>query len=107
VAGHWETDTGYWIVVSGWRGSDLEVWPSGNPPDWMEAATLSGDRGTLTFKEGNDWRHTLNLKNKYEASHEWFDLAHDRVWRTETMHKLIRASEEQKRQTQTDPKPPP
>jgi hypothetical protein len=103
--GHWEDDTGYWIVISASGGRNMEVWRSGNPPTRMQAGTLSDDLKTLTFQEGNQWRHTLTLTNKYESSHEWFDLAKGQVWRKESMHRLIRAAVDQKRQTQQNPEP--
>ncbi len=93
--GHWEDDTGYWIVV----GPGLDVWRSGSPPERMQALSLSADSKTLTFREGEQWRHTLTLDDKYGLTHEWFDLTWQRVWRTEPMYKLIRATEEQRRIT--------
>lgn len=61
---------------------------------------VSPDFRILKFKEGDQWQHTLTLKNKYEAEHEWFDLRKGTVWETRPMHRLIRASEEQKALTQ-------
>ncbi|WP_165246527.1 hypothetical protein [Paludisphaera soli] len=87
--GHWENDTGYWIVVS---GTGLNVYRSGDPPEKMQAASLSDDFKTLTFGERGKWRHTLTLVDKFELTHEWFDLTRQEVWRTEPMFKLIRAT---------------
>ncbi|MDG3002321.1 hypothetical protein [Paludisphaera mucosa] len=101
--GHWEDDTGFWIVV----GSSLDVHRSGYPPEKMQAASLSGDFTRLTFREGERWRHTLTLVDKYELTHESFDLTRQEVWRTEPMFRLIRATEEQKRGTRRDAKPQP
>jgi len=61
---------------------------------------LSPDFRILKFKEGDQWQHTLTLKNKYEAEHEWLDLRKGTVWETRPMHRLIRASEDQKALTQ-------
>lgn len=60
------------------------------------------DFRVLKFKEGDQWQHTLTLKNKYEADYEWFDLQKGTVWQTCPVYKLIRASEEQKAMTQQD-----
>ncbi|AMV35921.1 hypothetical protein VT85_00655 [Planctomyces sp. SH-PL62] len=87
-AGHWESDTGHWIVVD---RSVLSVYG----PERMQAVTLSDDFKTLTFHKGGQWRHTLTLIGKSELTHEWFDLTRQQVWRTEPMHKLVRAIEEQ------------
>jgi hypothetical protein len=101
--GHWENDTGYWIVVD----PGLDVWRSGNPPEKMQAASLSDDFKNLTFREGGQWRHTLTLDDKYGLTHEWFDLTRHAVWRTEPMYKLIRATEEQRPMTRQGAKPKP
>lgn len=61
----------------------------------MQAASLSDDFKTLTFREGGQWRHTLTLADGFELTHEWFDLTRQEVWRTEPMYKLIRAAKEQ------------
>jgi hypothetical protein len=98
-AGHWENDTGNWIVIHDtWPSFD--VWRSGTPPTLMHAVSVSDDFRVLKFKEDGRWLHTLTLKNKYEATHEWFDMEKQAVWQTETMNKLRRATEDQKRMTQ-------
>jgi len=102
--GHWENDTGYWIVIND-LGRSFTIWRSGDPPTGMQAVSVSDDFRVLKFEEDRRWRHTLTLKNKYEASHEWFDLERQVVWQTEPMHKLRRATEEQKRVTQQDAPP--
>jgi hypothetical protein len=61
---------------------------------------VSPDFRILKFKEGDQWQHTLTLKNKHEAEYEWFDLRKGTVWETRPMHRLIRASEDQKAMTQ-------
>jgi hypothetical protein len=66
----------------------------------MHSGSVSSDFTVLKFKEGDQYAHTLTLKNKYEATHEWFDIEKGTVWKTDTMHKLTRASDEQKRMTQ-------
>jgi hypothetical protein len=90
--GHWENDTGYWIVIND-LGPSLTIWRSGDPPTRMQAPSVSDDFRVLKFEEDGRWRHTLSLKNKYEASHEWFDLKTQAVWQTEPMYKLRRATE--------------
>jgi hypothetical protein len=102
--GHWENDTGYWLVIHD-IGRPLDIIRSGDPPTKMHSISLSKDCRVLKFQEGAQWLHTLTLKNKYEASHEWFDQQNKTIWDTDTMHKLIRASAEQKRMTQQDPDP--
>jgi len=97
--GHWENETGYWIVINDLAGS-FDIWRSGHPPTRMQAASVSDNFRVLKFEEDGRWRHTLSLVNKYEATHEWFDIEKRAVWRTETMFKLARATEEQKRMTQ-------
>lgn len=84
------------------HGPGLEVWRSGIPPEKMLAASLTDDFRTLTFREGERWRHTLTLDDKYGLTHEWFDLTGQAVWRTEPMYKLVRATEEQRRMTRRD-----
>lgn len=44
--------------------------------------------------------HELTLKNKYEATHVWYDMTNSRVWQTDTLHKLRRATPEQRAFTQ-------
>ncbi len=99
--GHWEDGSGYWIVIND-IGQPFDILRSGDPPTKMHSFSVSPDFTVLKFKEGDQWSHTVTLKNKYEATHEWFDLKKGTVWMTRTMHKLIRASDEQKRMTQQD-----
>ena len=74
------------------------------PVAWLVSkahdVSISPDFRILKFKEGDQWRHTLTLKNKYEADHEWVDLPKGTIRGTRPMHRLIRASEEQKALTQ-------
>jgi hypothetical protein len=106
--GHWEEDYGYWIVIKdivlGDRGTPFEILRSGDPPTEMQSVSVSPDFTVLKFKEGDQWSHKIALTSKYEASHEWFDLQKGAVWETRPMHKLIRASDEQKRMTQQEEK---
>ncbi|HPC61890.1 MAG TPA: hypothetical protein PKX23_14600 [Verrucomicrobiota bacterium] len=99
--GHWEDDNGYWLVVND-VGRPFDVVRSGDPPTKMQSVSVSPDYTVLKFKEGEQWSHTLKLCNKYEATHEWFDVAKGSIWKTDTMHKLIRAAEEQKKMTQQE-----
>ena len=99
--GHWEDGYGYWIVVDD-GGRPFDIVRSGDPPTKMHSVSVSRDFTILKFKEGDQWSHTLTLTNKYEASHEWFDLRKGAVWETRPMYKLIRASDDQKRMTQRD-----
>jgi hypothetical protein len=66
----------------------------------MTDVQLSDDFKTLTFTEGDPWRRELTLDNKYEATHVWRRLADGSVWRTDTLHKLIRATATQRAFTQ-------
>jgi hypothetical protein len=102
--GHWEEDSGFWLVIAK-TGTQYEIMRSGDPPTKMHSVSVSQDFTVLKFKEGDRWLHTLTLRNKYEASLESFDLHKGAVWETRPMHKLIRASEEQKRMTQQNVAP--
>lgn len=96
--GHWENEHGYWLVVN--DGDDpFDIIRSGDPLTKMHSVFASPDFAVLKFKEGDKWSHTLTLQNKYEAVQEWFD-GKGTVWKTETMHKLVRATSEQKGTTQ-------
>jgi hypothetical protein len=97
--GHWENDTGYWIVIND-IDRPLDITRSGHPPTRMHSVAITDDHRILKFKEGEDWLHTLTLKNKYEATHEWFDLKQQKIWQTDTLHKLRRASDAEKVVTQ-------
>lgn len=88
--GHWEDDSGYWLVIDS-DHEPFDIVRSGDFPNAMESVTASPDFTVLKFKEGDKWLHTLTLKNKYELSHEWFDVEKGRVWESVTMHKLVRA----------------
>ena len=99
--GHWEDGYGYWIVIND-IGRPFDILRSGDPTTKMHSVSVSPDFTVLKFKEGEQWLHTLTLTNKYEARHEWFDLQKGAVWEIRPMYKLIRASDEQKRMTQTD-----
>jgi hypothetical protein len=97
--GHWDDGHGYWIVIHD-SGRPFDILQSGQPRPNVHSVSISPDNTVLKFKEGDQWLHTLTLKNKYEASYEWFDLEKGTVWETRPMYKLIRASDEQKRMTQ-------
>lgn len=96
--GHWENDTGFWIVIN--HILDFDIVRSGDNMPKMTNVVMPDDCGSLTFTEGDRWRHELTLKNKYEATHVWRDLTNGSVWRTETLHKLRRATPEQRAFTQ-------
>jgi hypothetical protein len=97
--GHWENDTGYWIVIQD-GVSDLEVVRSGDRSSKMRNMKLSANCGTFTYDEDDLWRHEITLANKYEAKHVWRHAKTGNIWQSETLHKLIRASPEQRRFTQ-------
>lgn len=99
--GHWEDGNGYWIVIND-VGRPYDIVQSGQPRSMVHAVSVSSDFRVLTFKEGDQWLHTLTLKNKYEASYEWFDLRRGDVWEIRPVYKLIRASDQQKAMTQQD-----
>jgi hypothetical protein len=96
--GHWENDTGFWIVIN--QIIDFDIVRSGDNTPKMANVNLSDDFKSLTFTEGDRWRHELTLKNKYEATHVWYDLTNNSVWQTDTLHKLRRATPEQRAFTQ-------
>ena len=99
--GHWVDGFGYWIVIND-VGRPFDIVQSGQPRAKVHDVSLSPDSRVLKFKEGDQWLHTLTLKNKYEATYEWFDLQKATVWETRPVCKLIRATEEQKAMTQQD-----
>jgi hypothetical protein len=101
--GHWEDDSGYSIDITDY--GRLEISPFGDPPRRMQPVSMSDDFRVLKFKEEGlygHWLHAFTLKNKYEATHEWFDLEKKAVWRIEPMNKFRRATEEEKQMTQQD-----
>ncbi len=97
--GHWEDGLGYWIVIND-TGKPFDLVQSGQPRAKAQSISISPDFRILKFKEGEQWLHTLTLKNKYEANYEWFDLQKGTVRETRPVYKLIRASDEQKAVTQ-------
>lgn len=97
--GHWEDEASYfWIVIDDVDRPYIIV-RYGYPGDTIRDVSVSDDFRSISFQ---DWgiRHTLRLLNKYEAEHEWFDLEKQSVWRTDKLHKLIRATPEQRVVTQ-------
>ncbi len=96
--GHWETDTGFWIVIN--RARDFDIVRSGDNMPKMTDVVMADDFGSLTFTEGAQWRHELTLKNQYEVAHVWRDLTKGSVWQTGTLHKLRRATSEERAFTQ-------
>jgi hypothetical protein len=88
--GHWENDTGFWIVINDIL--DFGVVRSGDDTPKMTNVVVSADFASLTFTEGDQWRHELTLVNKYESKHVWRHLDNGAVWQTDTLHKLIRAT---------------
>ncbi len=96
--GHWQNDTGFWIVIDHIIGFDIVR--SGDNMPKMTNVVISDDSRTITFTEGDQWRHELRLANKYEATHVWRHLDNDQVWQTDTLHKLIRATPDQRAFTQ-------
>ena len=96
--GHWENDTGFWIVINDIL--DFGVVRSGDDMPKMTNVVVSADFASLTFTEGDQWRHELTLVNKYESKHVWRHLDNGAVWQTDTLHKLIRATPAQRPFTQ-------
>ena len=97
--GHWEDETGFWLVIS--DGSEgLSIRRSGDGPLAIHTVSLSADALRLTFSEGDKWIHELTIRNKYEAEHVWIDSGTGHTWKTEAIHKLIQATPEQRQFTQ-------
>ncbi len=96
--GHWENDTGFWIVISG--GRDVDIVRSGDIRPKMSNVVFSEDFRKVTFVEGDRWRHALTLKNKYEATHVWRHLDDNRIFTTDTLHNLRRATPAERAFTQ-------
>lgn len=97
--GHWEDGHGYWIVIND-NGQPFDILQSGQPRPKVHSVSVSPNYTVLKFREGDQWLHTLTLKNKYEASYEWFDLKKGSVWEKRPIYKLIRASDEQRKMTE-------
>jgi hypothetical protein len=98
--GHWEDETGFWLVING-HAPPYSIVRSGDPTP-LQFVSISPDARVLKFRETTRWQHTFTLKNKYEASHEWLNLSAQTVWRTEPIFKLIRATAQQKRFTEQE-----
>ena len=96
--GHWQDDKGFWIIID--HILDFDIVRSGDDLPKMTGVLISDDFKSLSFTEGDQWRHELRLKNKYEATHVWRRLADDSIWRTDTLYKLIRATPAQRAFTQ-------
>ena len=96
--GHWQSDRGYWIVID--HIGDFKVVRSGDSMAEFTDFVISEDRRSLAFTEGNQRRHELTLANKYEAKHVWRDLEDSSVWETDVLHKLRRATPEERAFTQ-------
>jgi hypothetical protein len=89
--GFWEHQ-GFWIVIDE-VGTGLTAARSGDPPVRLENVVLSADCSTLTFQEGDRWRHTLTLRRPDEGTHEWFDLTSNTVSQRSPIYKLVRSRE--------------
>ena len=100
--GHWEDDSGFWIVIHDGI-QDLDIVRSGDDMPKMSNVTPSDDLRGLTFSEGDRWRNELTLKNKYEAKHVSREADTGKIRRTDTLHKLIRATPKQRAFTQRKP----
>jgi hypothetical protein len=100
--GHWEDDTGYWLFIEG-HPHDLKIIRSGGGMPKMSDVMTSDDHRTLSFTEGGDIRHELTLQNKYEATPAIRDPVTGEVPPMKTLHKLIRATPQQRRFTQQSP----
>lgn len=100
--GFWEDDFGFWLGTgkSFTEKGDIEIIRSGDPPSKLKFVSVSPDFSILKIQEDDRLLHTLTLKNKYEAIHMMADLKTGEVFRTETLHKLIRATAGQKRTTE-------
>ena len=97
--GHWENDTGFWLVINSY-GRSFKTVRSGRDMPEMSDIQVSDDHRELTFHEGNRFRHEMTLLNKYEARHVWREFDSGRIWDSETMHKLVRATPEMRAFTQ-------
>lgn len=102
--GHWENDTGYWIVINhGASGNDFDIRRSGDNVPPMSNVAVSDDFHTLKFEESDQWLHELEIVNKYEAWHVWKDAKTGQAWKSEPLHKLIRSTPAQRAFTQQPP----
>lgn len=93
--GHWEDEDSYfWIVIDDFDRPYV-ITRFDSEGDRIRDVTVSDDFTSISFRDYG-FRHTIKLLNKYEAEHEWFDLEKQAMWRTDRLHKLIRATPEQK-----------
>ncbi len=97
--GHWDDDSGFWLVIDS-DAQNLRAARAGDNAEALTNVVLSPDARTLTFDEGNQWRHSLQIVNKYAAKHTWIDAETGEVRSTNTLHKLIRAIPKQRPITQ-------
>ena len=88
--GHWQNETGFWIVIN--HILEFDIVRSGNDMPKITKVVVSDDFKSLMFTEGDQWRHEVTLKNKYEAIHVWRRLDDGTVWKTDELHKLVRAN---------------
>lgn len=64
-AGDPKIAAGFWIVIN--HILDFDIVRSGDSMPKMTNIAVSDDFRSLTFNEGDRWRHELTLNNKYEA----------------------------------------
>lgn len=102
--GHWENDTGYWIVINdGFGGDPFDIRRSGDNVPSMNNVSISDDFRVMKFDESGHWHHELRLVNKYEAHHVWRHADTGKVWQSEPLHKLIRSTHDQRQFTLQTP----
>lgn len=97
--GHWEADSGFWIVIEDALLS-YNIVRSGDPGTSINPVILSDNCQVLIFYENSKWKHTLTLLNRYEVEHEWFDIEENTVWQTDRLYKMKRASKAGKKNGQ-------
>ncbi len=96
--GHWQDDSNYWIVIT--QLADAGIVQSGENFPKIRDFVVSADFKKITFAGGDQWLHELRLVNKYEALHVWRHLNDGKVWKVNSLHKLIRATSAQRQFTQ-------
>lgn len=96
--GHWQDDSNYWIVIT--QLADAGIVQSGEDFPKIRDFVVSADFKKITFAGGDQWLHELRLVNKYEALHVWRHLNDGKVWKENSLHKLIRATSAQRQFTQ-------
>ena len=87
-SGFWSGNETNWFYILP-NFSDYDIYRDGLPPLKMTSVKVSGDFKILQFCESDKYRHTLILKNKYEAEYELYHLIKKEIISHATYQKLV------------------